>query len=454
MDRIARILEGAREEAKRGFDRTEQELLDIESMINAAEDEQPMRELLEERKARLQSEREQYELELQLLRGEGFLPSCEQHIWEQLNDENKWKKENVLAVFRRTPRYKIPDELKESSWNDTAPELIRDDRDILLARLQKLDLKSPYSYTSSCPALFRIPDQLLDDKEIVIAVKEIVIAVLDRYPEVLKQDVLPKELLDDKDVFRAFIGSPRTDYEAISDLLQKFSAGIRGNADLMLDAAKISCTVFDHFDGELSEDRSFAVRLVVSAKPSRYTYPAKIPSNALERFAVPVRSDPDVVLAFVRRNGLCLKDAVEALQGDEEIVRAACANEAEAIFHCTAETTRRQLGSDRAFMQGLLGGIYRHCTSFSEQHGNPDLYRMLSDDLKLDREIIAAAQKCGSLSSSDLPPSLASDIVFWLDMIKENPTFWYGLPVSYADDPVFGLRHWNIRKQGDGRSSL
>jgi len=141
------------------------------------------------------------------------------------------EKENVLAVFRYTPTYKFPDELKESSWNDTTPESIRNDRDILLARLHDLDLKSPYSYTSSDPALFRIPDQLLDDKEIVIAV------VVDRYPEVLKQDVLPKELLDDKDVFRAFIRSPRTDYEAISDLLQKFSSGIRGNADLMKTSA-------------------------------------------------------------------------------------------------------------------------------------------------------------------------------------------------------------------------
>lgn len=65
MDRTARILEGAREEARRGFDRTEQELLDIDSMLISAseDDEQPKRELLEERNTRLQSEREQYELE-------------------------------------------------------------------------------------------------------------------------------------------------------------------------------------------------------------------------------------------------------------------------------------------------------------------------------------------------------------------------------------------------------
>ena len=433
MDRIARILEAATENAERGLERTANALLETEQQLRA----------LEERKKRLQYEKEQYELELKLRSSAGRWKrrrgSLTRRIWQKLSDGNKWKKENVLFMFIHSTWSALPDELCEghfpiaarprACWYNTAPESIRDDRDILLVRLAHKHFTIHYNGYALRVPFFRIPEQYVADKEVVLA-------VVDRYPAVLNQDVLPRHLLDDKDVFRAFIRSPwahpRAHSYFITDYLQKFSAGIRANANLMVEAAanQISGHIFQHVDGELSKDKSFAVRLVEAVKPGPYC--ENVPSNALERFAERVRSDPDVVYLYVRRNGLCLKDAAKFLRRNEDFVRAACANKPDAIFYCTPGATLRRLGSDRAFMLEVFGR-----PPFLERRDDPKLYRMLSDDLKFDREIIAAAKKSGSLSLSDLPPSLAADRFFWIDMIAQDSTFWYGLPVFFMNEPVF-----------------
>ena len=73
----------------------------------------------------------------------------------------------------------------------------------------------------------------------------------------------------------------------------------------MIQTAKTLEYVFDHFSTSLACDASFAKQLVASAKT--------VPTNALERFSERVRANPKVVLAFVRKNGLCLKHAATTL---------------------------------------------------------------------------------------------------------------------------------------------
>jgi len=410
------------EEAQRGFDRTTKDLMGmIDSMMDANEQHEQQLEqqlgILRNMKERMQAENVQYKLELKL-RSEGS-----RRVWEKLNDENKWKRENVLAVFIHEP-FRFPAELSERGWNDTVPEFIRDNKDILLARLIHPRFRELYIRTGNHarPPL-QIPDQF-------VAHKETVLALVDRYPEVLNQDVLPVELLDDKDVFRACIRSTRLKgiyYRR--GLLGKFSVRIRSNADLMLEAAESEPSVFHHFCGKLFWDCSFAKRLVEAVEPNEDASTGQIPDFALNRFSEQVRSDRDVVLAYVRKNGLCVMDAVESLRDDEEIVRAACTNTAQAIYHCTSEATRRRLGTDRTFMLGLFCGLPP-----ASNRGDPVLYRMLAEDLKVDHEIIAAALKCECLSLPDLPHPLASDRAFWLAMIKRDSTFWYSLPTNFEND--------------------
>jgi hypothetical protein len=166
----------------------------------------------------------------------------------------------------------------------------------------------------------------------------------------------------------------------------------------------------------------------------------KVPDNALEHFSVAVRSNPEVVLAFVRKNGLCLQRATMELRGQEQIVRAACAEDAHSIFYCSSDTTKRLLGADRAFMSHVLSKVW---PSFLRSKGMvienyKPLYQMLSRELTLDRELVRIANKNGNISMpNDLPPSLVNDREFWLEMIRTNSSFWHDLPTEFQDDLDF-----------------
>lgn len=60
--------------------------------------------------------------------------------WKALSKERKWEKANVLAVLCCDKN--LPAELYESQWNTNAiPEVLRQDRDVLLARLARKDFR-------------------------------------------------------------------------------------------------------------------------------------------------------------------------------------------------------------------------------------------------------------------------------------------------------------------------
>jgi len=326
--------------------------------------------------------------------------------WKDLNESNKWKKENVLAVFVSG---RLPAEFTERLWNQTAPESIRNDKEIILARLARKYIP-------------KISAELLNGKQTVVA-------VLHHRPEILKQDILPEEFLDDEDVFHAYIQSPHTDY---ASSLDKFSAGIRGNADLMLEAAKrFGCAVFANFDESLRDDCCFATRLAETADSVSYYF-------SLDRFGERVRANPEVVLAFVRRKGTCLIDADSKLLGNQDIVRTACTNSCSArAFLSATSLLQQQLGRDRAFMMRLFAKLYYNYCPRDDQDGDPRLFRILPENLKFDRDVMVAANRCGSLSFSDIPASLSDDAEFWLDMIRRDSFFWYGLPVTFEQEPGF-----------------
>jgi len=397
MDRVRSIVAKATEEAESGKKRTANEL---SRSIETVRKEQ-------ERQKRLRRSNSYYSV-LASLKNEG------EKAWLKLSESRKWKKENVLAVLLSR---KIPERMTARCWERNAPESIQDDRDILLARLARND---PYFS-------FHLREQFWQDKEVIIAAM-----VCD--PAVLLQDGLSAELLDDWDIFFAFVSSERMknpctyrDAQA-QKALGKFSEGIRGNAELMIQAAKTMESVFDHFSTNLACDASFAKQLVASTK--------KVPTNALERFSEQVRANPKVVLDFVSKNGLCLEHAATSLRGNYLIVRTASRQNALALLLCEPGLTRRELGSDRDFMLDVFESMQESAWNHQEGDRN-QLFQMLSADLQSDHEVVVAAHQSESFSTSDLPPSLVRDRDFWLGVIQRDSSLWLKLPDEYKTDPAF-----------------
>ena len=357
--------------------------------------------------------------------------------WNGLNYENKWKKEIVLDVFESGM---IPHSFQGSSWNQVAPPSVRDDRDVLLARIKHKDFPRFFRYYSRYPyppPPFCIPQKLLADKEVVIQ-------AVSRYPELLLQDdkTLPSpELFDSKEVFLSFVQSERMteesdDYlvttvrrEHLENCIGMFSAGLLSNAELMLKAAPHvqHGAIFALFSGGLSDDCAFALQLAKLTK--------RVPPNALERFSDRVKADREIVLSLVQKNGLCLKNAGEALKSDVEVVRAACTQYAAAILYCAPGPTQQSLIRDKEFMVDIFSRWPYWESVFRRRCG--ELYNMLPQEVKIDHDIAIQAYRWELLSLSEFPTQLTSDRGFWMKLIEHDLLAWSELPEKYAHDPTF-----------------
>jgi len=357
--------------------------------------------------------------------------------WRKVKLRNtRWKKESVLAVFFSG---KLPCEMEEKNWNMYAPESLSEDRDVLLARVGRAEFLNHYAFysPSSDAKPFRIPQALLGDKEVVTA-------VVHRYPEVLLQDDIPMEILDDVDLFYAYWNSERRKYllrpdgkdyalrterKRFEKLLARFGTEIRGSAELLLKAAPNihHGAIFAHFSVELSDDCAFALQLAKLTK--------QVPENALERFSDRVKAHREVVLSLVQKNGICLKDADKALKSDVAVVGAACKENAVAILHCAPGPIQQSLLRDKDFLLDIFSRWPRWNTEFRGR--GVELYNKLLGELKLDHDIVIHAYLMECLAVSDFPTELTGDREFWMKLIKQDSSVWSKLPEEYARDPTF-----------------
>jgi len=403
-----------------------------------------------------QDELEQLDLMGKCLRGgrEGG------RAWDQLTRENKWRKAIVLALVDPS-NDSSPCYLHKCIATNNDDDLIRSvasDRDVFLAYLnhryfanveyRPSGLAYLHNPVEAYP-LFRIPESLLDDKEVVVA-------LVKKYPEILASTVnklpLPDVLLDDDDICLAYIaserlkapepgafGSGRGPPMGLLSLIGKFSKRIRGNRELMLQAARSGCTVFQCFAGHISDDVTFAIALATSITMSKREA-CKLPNNALERFSSRVRSDPSVVLQYVKGNGLCIQYASGRALDDECVVRTACKENILAFDLSVSGDIWKKLGDDKAF---VLNSFCR----IGCRHPNSERYRSLSQRLKRDLDIIIAAKRAASLDVSDLISELYSSQNFWAEIIQRNSSFWYDLPESFRRDPLFARSIACFRKE-------
>lgn len=257
-------------------------------------------------------------------------------------------------------------------------------------------------------------------------------ATLKQYPKILEQDVLVKALLDDPDVFLAFMHSDKLVAHLHFGLLSKFSNGIRGDATLMLQAAKHlnATTVLARFSNTLAGNCTFAQKLANALHEQAQSASTRPKDRMLKRFTESVCSNKQIVLRLVQTNGRCLQDADPSLKCDLGIIRAACDNNASALVFA-ASKTQRQLGKDLNFVMDIFNRWPKYA------QGDPKLYGQLPKTLKLDRNVIVAAHKDGNLSFGDLPAELSRDPEFWLDVIKRDSSIWLALPENYKSDPSF-----------------
>jgi len=320
----------------------------------------------------------------------------------------------------------LPYSLMEQRWERSVPEAIRHDRDLLLARMNRKEFSARYNDDHG-DNQFSLPEALRDDKQVVVKLVEV-------WPEILLQDVLTPKMLGDQNVFRAMLKSDQVKNQPIYNwvkrqrwhetrgiFLSKFSVKIRANAMYMLEAAKVlDEDVLDHIGEPLLGNTNFATSLANTLKC--------IPPNALERFAT-VRFSKIASMAFVRKNGLSLRHVDKSLHSNE-MVRTACKNHPAALSHCLTDRVSRALGRDKTFMRDIFS---RLCPS----EGDPALYQMLSMMNKLDYGLIAAAYGTNSLNISDLPRGLLNDPKFCKTVIAKEGSFWKELPDAYKADPVF-----------------
>ena len=214
-----------------------------------------------------------------------------------------------------------------------------------------------------------------------------------RYPEILNQDFFSQELLDDEDVFLAYAHSERLQNPyycgagchsvALFGLLSKFSDRLRGDAALMFEAAEHMGTdaILRHLSMGLAGDCVFAKELVTMMEVAS--------DETLKFFTGSVRANRGVVLALVRKNGRCLRDADDVLKCDCEILRAACENNASAlVFSVPNSLAQRQIVEDKDAIMDIFSRWPDQIAT-----GDPQVYPMLPATLKLDWDIVVAARR-------------------------------------------------------------
>jgi len=212
MENITAIIGAEKTKAQRQSKRKAAEISQCDTELAAYQKEvealQEKMRTIKGKRQRLESDKRQNTL-VESLETKGA------QAWRSLSKERKWEKANVLAVLCCDK--KLPPELHEQKWNtDTIPKVLRQDRDVLLARLARTkDFSATYS-SSWLPQLFSLPPQFHGDKTVVMA-------TLKQYPKVLEQDVLTEALLDDRDVFLAFVHSEKLTATYFRLFLSKFS---------------------------------------------------------------------------------------------------------------------------------------------------------------------------------------------------------------------------------------
>ena len=299
MDHIKEIIEESKETAQLQAKSCGARICKIDKQISE----------LQERKRKLNAAKNQYS-NIAKLNEEGAA------AWGELSNKNKWKKENILAVFCSSKD--IPEQFQEEFWRENAPEELVDDRDILLARASRGKEFAEYYNAASHQSLafpcFPFQNLCWETRRWLPLSQNII-------PEFFYRRICTEMSLTMTTCFMHWwlqtkVLCATTFILSLNRAMSRFSPRICSNEKYMLKAAKIGLNVFPCITGDLVQDKDFALKLADQSK--------ELCKEGLECFSDSLKADREVVLAYVQRNGVCLKDAsLEFRRDDLDIICAA-----------------------------------------------------------------------------------------------------------------------------------
>lgn len=280
--------------------------------------------------------------------------------WNSMEEEKKWKKEIILILLlsHHEDRFDLT-----YPWQH-APESIRNDSDVVLARLcvwssslvlPRIVLPLPrqrdVSFLSfgddqqNHPSHF-VPEHFWGDKAFVLI-------ALKLFPEALLT-LVPVNLLGDPDVFWAFT------------------------------------------EVEPRRDNAYALR--ASEDPWQDAQFRQL----LSRFSLSIRTDPNLMLPLVQKCGLCLRyiDDDEFRRAHPEILRAACEENFFAFQYVDVNVVEMLL-RDKAFVMSVFARY-----KFWNQRATQLLYRSLPELLQSDDDVLDLVLRRWFIIVDDLPAAV------------------------------------------------
>lgn len=354
------------------------------------------------------------------------LRTSAEEVWPTLSRKEKFKKHNLLAALQSPI---LPSELEERQWATQVPERLKDDRDLFLARLERVSFTEFYP-----PHILEIPTALRGDKKVMTN-------VLAKYPEVLQQNgVVSQDLLQDPDFFMVLL-DPNSTWRVrtltAADLMQ-FSPEIRSSHSLMLKALDKLPIEPTYVAKELRNDKNFALE---AAKCYAFYDCGRFFRHVSPR----LRADLDVAMVYCRKNGDNLKHVSYPLRRHAGLIKTACAQDPSAILHALKSKGRHNLLSNRRFVLSIAS---EKCYRVNDELRDK-LWKWISADLKKDR-LVAAALATERSTDRELFDRYEHDREFWELLLQREAKFWNHLPDDLCNDIDLAL----IAARSDLRGDL
>ena len=251
-------------------------------------------------------------------------------LWNNLSPADRWQKTTVLQILNHKGDF-CP-ELSEQTWIDSFyendgrhdsqhGEKLVTDPDILLARSQRPEFARCHNEASI--EFFLRP--FVHDKDFLRR-------FVHNYPRVLEcPNVLSEEDLNDFELFKAFCSSPHLPKvptcQRLVQALDRFDTSLFQSAELVLFALHQGLHILDRTKTPLRDNREFAL-----AVPDSMVLPAH--EGSLQYFSRRLRSDRQVVLAFLQVDGASLCFVESELLSDDTVAGTALQNNARVVVRC------------------------------------------------------------------------------------------------------------------------
>ena len=334
--------------------------------------------------------------------------------WYSLHGNDRRKKAHLLAILQADV---LPSCLTKASFWQDLPKELQIDRELLLARLKRPEFAFWCKWEQDT---FMLNPIFWDDNEVVVA-------AVQAYPAVLKQEGCPYHVFEDPRILQAVIRSNVEDRERY---LKLFSLQVLKNERLMLEALARGIRVWSILPGSLRNSRDFAL---AAADILLEKGTSVLGERCLKVFFTGIRVDLSVVRAFVRADGKSLQYASYSLRRNLDLVTIAAQNSPSALAWCLKGKTRTRLVHSKPFLLELF-------SSRGQQVLDMRVWDTLPSELQADRDIaLAVLRKFRNMAMEMLPASLLQDTSIWVDLARLGKLLYISDAHALTDDLCYQL---------------